>query len=117
MCYVSTEADNTGPAYESLGQFDRTKAAGLLKIVNLTPDTDLYALYPFPPAEVRDLRMSAMSYEEKTVTLKWTAVGDYADEETGKNREEPNKKYSVLNIWNNMNNKRKQIKYSYCSNV
>ena len=91
MCYVSTEADNTGPAYESVGQFDRTKAAGLLKIVNLTPDTDLYALYPFPPAEVRDLRMSAMSYEEKTVTLKWTAVGDYADKETGKEGEEPKK--------------------------
>ncbi|KAI0208411.1 hypothetical protein LSAT2_006915 [Lamellibrachia satsuma] len=76
------EEDDTGPVYESVGQFQRTKAAGLLKIVNLKPDTDFNALYPFPPAEVRDLRVSAMSYEEQTVTLRWTAVGDYVDEET-----------------------------------
>ena len=98
MCDVFTEADDTGPVYESMGQFQRTKAAGLLKIVNLTPATDLYALYPFPPAEVRDLRMSAMSYEEKTVTLRWTAVGDYADEETGKDGEEQENKYNMLTI-------------------
>ena len=88
MCDVSTEEDDTGPVYESVGQFQRTKAAGLLKIVNLKPDTDLNALYPFPPAEVRDLRVSAMSYEEQTVTLRWTAVGDYVDEETGKDGEQ-----------------------------
>ncbi|KAI0208410.1 Calcium-activated chloride channel regulator 1 [Lamellibrachia satsuma] len=76
------EAEDTGPVYGSVGQFDRTKAAGLLKVVHLTSRTDLYALYPFPPAEVRDLRVNATSYEEKTVTLEWTAVGDYADEET-----------------------------------
>ena len=66
-----------------MGQFQRTKAAGLLKVVNLTPKTDLYALYPFPPAEVRDIRVSDMSYDDKTVTLQWTAVGDYIDQETG----------------------------------
>ena len=86
----------TGPKYEAVGPFQRTAAAGLLRIVNLTPATDLYALYPFPPAEVRDLRVSAMSYEEKTVTLRWTAVGDYADEETGKDGEQENRKHGVI---------------------
>lgn len=103
MCVVSTEAEDTGPVYGSVGQFDRTKAAGLLKVVHLTSRTDLYALYPFPPAEVRDLRVNATSYEEKTVTLEWTAVGDYADEETGKDEDQQNIKYSVFNISNKMN--------------
>ncbi|KAK2175750.1 hypothetical protein NP493_711g03078 [Ridgeia piscesae] len=76
------DVDETEPTYEAVGQFQRTKAAGLVKVVNLTPNTDLYALYPFPPAEVRYLRFIAMSYDDKTVTLQWTAVGDYVDQET-----------------------------------
>ena len=82
-----TDVDETEPTYEAVGQFQRTKAAGLVKVVNLTPNTDLYALYPLPPAEVRDLRVSAMSYDDKTVTLQWTAVGDYVDQETGEDGE------------------------------
>ena len=78
-----TDDVDVGPTYKAVGQFQRTKAAGLLKVVNLTPKTDLYALYPFPPAEVRDIRVSDMSYDDKTVTLQWTAVGDYIDQETG----------------------------------
>ena len=70
-----------------MGQFERMKPAGLVNVVQLTPETDLYAVYPFPPAEVRDLRVSAMSYEDKTVTLQWTAVGDYVDQETGERGE------------------------------
>ena len=78
---------DAGPTYKAVGQFQRTKAAGIVKVVNLKRDTDLYALYPFPPAEVRDLRVSNMSYDDKTVTLQWTAVGDYVDQETGEDGE------------------------------
>ena len=89
MSVVLTDAAVSGPDYESVGQFQRTKAAGLVKVENLTPHTDMKALYPFPPAEVRDLRVNVMSFENKTVTLlEWTAVGDYADEETGKDEEQ-----------------------------
>ena len=77
----------TGPTYEDVGQFQRTKRAGLVTAVNLTPHTDLYALYPFLPAELRDLRVSAMSYDDKTVTLQWTVGGDYVDQETGEDGE------------------------------
>ena len=81
------DAAETGPTYEAVGQFMRTKAVGLVTVVNLTPDTDLHALYPYAPAEVSDLQYIAMSYVDKTVTLQWTAVGDYADQETGENGE------------------------------
>ena len=82
-----TDEAETEPTYEAVGQFQRTKAAGLVKVVNLTPNTDMYAVYPLPPAEVRDLQYIAMSYDDKTVTLQWTAVGDYVDQETGEDGE------------------------------
>ena len=52
-------------------------------VVNRTKRPDLRALYPFPPGQVKDLRVNATSYETKTATLQWTAVGDFEEQETG----------------------------------
>jgi len=72
-----TGAGVPGPNSEGVEPFDRKAAAGLINVVNLTPQTNLDALYPFPPPTVRDLEVVNMSYVDKTVTLRWTAVGDY----------------------------------------
>ena len=74
-----------GPTYETVAAFNRTADAGLIDVVNVTLGEDLMKLYPFPPAVVNDLEVTEMSYENKTVTLSWTAVGDYDEQETGGN--------------------------------
>ena len=72
-----------GPTYERVAPFNRKAAAGLINVVNLTPKTDLKALYPFRPPKVRDLKVINMAYDDKTVTLQWTAVGDYEEQTPG----------------------------------
>ena len=64
----------TEPTPEAVGQFMRTKAVGLVKVVNLTPYIDLYALYPYAPAAVRDLQYIAMSYDDI-----WSSTSSLAD--------------------------------------
>ena len=75
-----------GPTYETVSEFDRTADAGLINVLNVKLGEDLKQLYPFPPAVVNDLEVTEMSYENKTVTLSWTAVGDYDEQETGENK-------------------------------
>ena len=75
-----------GPSHETVSEFDRTADAGLIDVVNVKLGEDLKQLYPFPPAVVNDLEVTEMSYENKTVTLTWTAVGDYDEQETGGNK-------------------------------
>ncbi|KAI0230401.1 hypothetical protein LSAT2_019239 [Lamellibrachia satsuma] len=62
-------------------RFERTRAAGIINVSNRNT-TNLGALYPFPPGKVKDLKVIEISYEEKTVTLEWTAVGDFEAQET-----------------------------------
>lgn len=47
--------------------------------VGFTPGSDI-----FPPGTVIDLRVTASSFENKTVTLMWTAPGDDLDNGAGK---------------------------------
>ncbi|KAI0218857.1 Calcium-activated chloride channel regulator 4 [Lamellibrachia satsuma] len=72
----------SGPTYEDVQSFERTAAAGLIKVSNRLSHPDLRELYPFPPGKVKDLKIIETSYEEKTVTLQWTAVGDFEELET-----------------------------------
>ncbi|KAI0208298.1 Calcium-activated chloride channel regulator 4A [Lamellibrachia satsuma] len=71
-----------GPTYETVEGFDRTADAGVVNVANLDLNTDPKAVYPFPPAKVTDLQVIGMSYENETVTLQWTSVGDYEEQET-----------------------------------
>ena len=95
-CLLFTDIVNTEPTYEAVGSLQRTQYAGLVKIDNWTPDLDLIALYPFRLAKVRDLRYMSMSYKDKTVTLQWTAVGDYL--ETGKHEQQHQRNRNVVVI-------------------
>ena len=52
-------------------------------VTNRAKHPDLRSLYPFPPGQVKDMRVNATSYEEKTATVQWTAVGDFEEQETG----------------------------------
>ena len=63
--------------------FDRTADAGVVNVANMDLNADPKAVYPFPPAKVTDLQVIGMSYENETVTLQWTSVGDYEEQETG----------------------------------
>ena len=78
-----TGDDEVGPTYETVAGLDRTADAGVVNVANLDLTADPKDVYPFPPAKVADLEVTDTSYENKTVTLKWTAVGDYEDQETG----------------------------------
>ena len=79
MCFIA-RFEASVPIVE---RFERTTAAGIINISNRNT-TDLGALYPFPPRKVNDLKVIEISYEEKTVTLEWTAVGDFETQETGR---------------------------------
>ena len=72
-----------GPTYETVDGLDRTADAGVVKVTNMDLNADPKDVYPFDPAKVADLQVTDTSYENKTVTLQWTAVGDYEDQETG----------------------------------
>jgi len=53
-------------------------------VSNLTPDTDLRALYPFPPEKINDLKVVNISFVDNSATLQWSAVGDYDEQATGR---------------------------------
>ena len=72
-----------GPTYESVDGLDRTADAGVVIVANMDLNADPKAVYPFPPAKVMDLKVTGMSYENETVTLQWTSVGDYGEQATG----------------------------------
>ncbi|KAI0230406.1 Calcium-activated chloride channel regulator 3A-1 [Lamellibrachia satsuma] len=71
-----------GPTYDTLEAFERTAAAGLIQVSNRAKHPDLNVPYPFDPTRVTDLKVTEISYEEKTVTLQWTSVGDFVEQET-----------------------------------
>ncbi len=77
-------ATDMGPKYEPVGGLDRTANAGVVTVTNLNLTSDPKDVYPFPPAKVTDLKVIAITRDDNTVTLQWTAVGDYEKEETGK---------------------------------
>ena len=72
-----------GPTYEAVEGLDRIVNAGLIKVDNLDPKADVTCTSQ--PDKVVDLRRIATSYHNKTVTLKWTAVGD-CKQEPGRSR-------------------------------
>ncbi|XP_070534070.1 calcium-activated chloride channel regulator 4A-like [Ptychodera flava] len=65
----------------STGDFSRVSSGGSFQVDNsvvIPPaGTDL-----FKPARIADLTASGSSYEERTITLQWTAVGDNLDQGT-----------------------------------
>ncbi|KAK2180610.1 hypothetical protein NP493_436g02058 [Ridgeia piscesae] len=79
---TAVNGNAAGPTYEEVPAFERSAAAGLIKVTNRAKHPDLRSLYPFPPGQVKDMRVNATSYEEKTATLQWTAVGDFEEQET-----------------------------------
>ena len=81
---VRVASYDLGPKYDPVGQFDRVADAGLLNVKNPKSPAELRKLYPFPPPKVKDFKVTEMSYENKTVTLQWTSVGDYEEQETGR---------------------------------
>ena len=53
-------------------------AGEVVRVVNMTSST--HTLTPTQPPGVMDLVCIAMSHKNRTVTLQWTAVGDYLNE-------------------------------------
>ena len=93
MCLVFTDHPHRiEPNTEYVEPFKRITYAGAVEVYNWTPDMDLISLYPYPPAKVRDLKyvQKELSLENRTLVLRWTAVGDYIDDETGKPRQQEN---------------------------
>ena len=80
---LGTGDADLGPTYETVDGLDRTADAGVVKVANMDLTADPKDVYPFPPSKVADLQVTDTSYENKTVTLQWTAVGDYEEQETG----------------------------------
>ena len=62
--------------------FMRTASGGVFKVQGYTPNsTDI-----LPPSRIQDLVYTSFSYDNSTVTLSWTAVGDDLDQGTGKTK-------------------------------
>ena len=79
-----TSGNDLGPIYESVDPFNRIADPGLINVKNLKSPEEMRELYPFPAAKVKDLRATEISFEDQTVTLQWTSVGDFAGHETGR---------------------------------
>ncbi|XP_030850206.1 calcium-activated chloride channel regulator 1-like [Strongylocentrotus purpuratus] len=63
--------------------FMRTESGGVFKVQGYTPNaTDI-----LPPSRIQDLVYTSFSYDNSTVTLRWTAVGDDLDQGTAYNYE------------------------------
>eukprot|EP00057_Strongylocentrotus_purpuratus_P013850 XP_011668324.1 PREDICTED: calcium-activated chloride channel regulator 1-like [Strongylocentrotus purpuratus] len=63
--------------------FMRTASGGVVKVQGYTPNaTDI-----LPPSRIQDLVYTSFSYDNSTVTLRWTAVGDDLDQGTAYNYE------------------------------
>eukprot|EP00057_Strongylocentrotus_purpuratus_P011346 XP_011665820.1 PREDICTED: calcium-activated chloride channel regulator 1-like [Strongylocentrotus purpuratus] len=63
--------------------FMRTASGGVFKVQGYTPNSaDI-----LPPSRIQDLVYTSFSYDNSTVTLSWTAVGDDLDQGTAYNNE------------------------------
>ncbi|XP_030833015.1 calcium-activated chloride channel regulator 1-like [Strongylocentrotus purpuratus] len=58
--------------------FMRTASGGVFKVQSYTPN----APDTLPPSRIQDLVYTSFSYDNSTVTLSWTAVGDDMDQGT-----------------------------------
>ncbi|XP_030850209.1 calcium-activated chloride channel regulator 1-like [Strongylocentrotus purpuratus] len=63
--------------------FMRTASGGVFKVQGYTPN----AADILPPSRIQDLVYTSFSYDNSTVTLRWTAVGDDLDQGTAYNYE------------------------------
>eukprot|EP00057_Strongylocentrotus_purpuratus_P013851 XP_011668325.1 PREDICTED: calcium-activated chloride channel regulator 4A-like [Strongylocentrotus purpuratus] len=63
--------------------FMRTASGGVFKVQGYTPN----AADILPPSRIQDLVYTSFSYDNSTVTLSWTAVGDDLDQGTAYNNE------------------------------
>ncbi|XP_070557791.1 calcium-activated chloride channel regulator 1-like isoform X2 [Ptychodera flava] len=72
------EETNTNNNTESTGQFHREMSGGVTQVPFTNGTTDV-----FPPSRITDLRVTQTSYEDRTITLQWTAPGDDFDVGTG----------------------------------
>eukprot|EP00057_Strongylocentrotus_purpuratus_P015405 XP_011669879.1 PREDICTED: calcium-activated chloride channel regulator 1-like [Strongylocentrotus purpuratus] len=63
--------------------FMRTASGGVFKVQGYTPN----AADILPPSRIQDLVYTSFSYDNSTVTLRWTAVGDDLDQGTAYNNE------------------------------
>ena len=78
-----TETRDSDSTQENVDPFERHADAGLISVNNAKSPAEMKDLYPYPPTKVNDLKVVQMSYDNETVTLQWTAVGDYEEQETG----------------------------------
>ncbi|XP_063955050.1 calcium-activated chloride channel regulator 1-like [Lytechinus pictus] len=72
----SAESSDSVPA--AAQSFMRTASGGVFKVEGYRP----YAPDILPPSRIRDLVYTSFSYDNSTVTLSWTAVGDDLDQGT-----------------------------------
>ena len=69
------------PLSKNVKPFQRAARAGVVVVKNWKPNMDLKPLYIYPPSRVTDLRFT---FRKNIIMFTWTAVGDYLEEETGK---------------------------------
>ncbi|XP_070558064.1 calcium-activated chloride channel regulator 1-like [Ptychodera flava] len=81
------EETNTTNNTESTGQFNREVSGGVIQVPVTIGTNDV-----FPPSRITDLRVTQTSYEDKTITLQWTAPGEDFDVGTA---QEYDLRYSV----------------------
>ena len=61
-------------------QFQRFALAGYIDVKSVAPPgRDIY-----PPSRILDLKVTKALYEDSSITLEWTAVGDDLDEGNGR---------------------------------
>ena len=75
--FCSTANENTSLSTGPVDPFDRSTSGGLFTVMNyaMVANTDI-----FPPAKIQDLSLVAMSYDNNTIVLEWTATGEDLDQ-------------------------------------
>ncbi|XP_013384691.1 calcium-activated chloride channel regulator 4A-like [Lingula anatina] len=75
----AVDVENSGTQFQltTVDDFSRSSSGGFFTVANQTAGSTVDL---FPPLPVRDLRVTAMSYEMRTFTLEWTATGDDLDQ-------------------------------------
>ncbi|XP_041461484.1 calcium-activated chloride channel regulator 1-like [Lytechinus variegatus] len=75
---VKRDAQFEGLEEATAPSFMRTASGGVFKVEGYSPNaTDI-----LPPSRIQDLVYTSFSYDNSTVTLSWTAVGDDLDQGT-----------------------------------
>ena len=60
-------------------EFERNTLSGFMNVLTLAPEgSDAIA-----PSRIIDLKVTGASWDDKKITLEWTAMGDNFDEGTG----------------------------------